>query len=301
MNAAFDAHLSGFSDYLRLERSFSEHTIIAYQRDLSKLMAFFQFQYPDLVLPNIGVPHLEAFIFWLNQMGIASASQARILAGIRAFFEYLLLEEILPSNPALLLETPRINRKIPVILSISEIETILKNIDLSKNDGHRNYAIIEVLYGTGLRVSELTGLTISGYYPEAGFCRITGKGNKERLVPINPTAIKAVDNYLQHVRSKQQMAAADTDIVFLNQKGRGMSRVAIFNIVKAAAIQAGITKIISPHTFRHSFATHLYEGGADLRVIQELLGHSSILTTEIYAHVNRSYLRDVLVQYHPRF
>lgn len=293
--------VKGFKAYLILERSFSAHSIEAYLSDVHKFAAFMSDNYPQISLSGILPQHFRLFLEQLTIAGIGQSSQARIVSGIRAFFRYLTLENLLPNNPAELLEAPKILQKIPEVLSVEEIDAMIACLDLSKPDGLRNKAMLEVLYGCGLRVSELCSLKISGLYLEASFVRVEGKGKKERLVPINQTAVKHLQIYLQQVRNHQNIQPGKADIVFLNKFGSSLSRVMVFYIIKKLAADAGIQKSISPHTFRHSFATHLYEGGADLRIIQEMLGHESITTTEIYSKVSNQYLRDMMVQYHPRF
>jgi integrase/recombinase XerD len=250
----------------------------------------------DLTLAN-----LQLFLRWLNELGMSAASQARIISGIRGFFTYCLAEQLISNDPSTLLEAPKTPRNLPDTLSIQEIDQLLGALDLSKPESIRNKAILETLYSCGLRVSELVNLTCSGYYPKEGFIRIIGKGNKERLVPIGSNAMKYIDQYQQHIRQHQRIQTGQEDFLFLNRSGRQLSRVMIFYLIKSLAIQAGINKNISPHTFRHSFATHLVEGGADLRAVQEMLGHESITTTEIYTHLNRDFLRDTLQKYHPSY
>lgn len=295
------AEIKGFKAFLTLERAFSKNSIEAYLRDVQKFSQYITQDYPDLKLSELILKHFSAFVKHLDSLGIAKNSQARNVSSLKTFFKYLAQENIVPQNPTELLEAPTLSTKIPVVLSIEEIDAMIKAINHSKPEGIRNKAIIEVLYGCGLRVSELTELKLSNYYPKKNILRVRGKGSKERLVPINKTAIKHLNIYLKKVRNAQTIKSGQDDFIFLNLRGSSLSRVAIFNIVKDLAEKAGIKKNISPHTFRHSFATHLYDGGADLKVIQEMLGHESITTTEIYAHVSNQYLRDVLIQYHPRF
>ncbi len=295
------AQLKGFKAFLLLERSFSGNSIDAYMSDVDKLTRFLTTDYPDVNLPDITLQHLTLFLDYLAHLGIATASRARITSGIKTFFRYLIIEGMLTQNPSELLEAPRITQKVPAVLSLTEIEAMIAAIDLSKPDGVRTKAIVEVLYGCGLRVSELTELKISHYYPQLGFVRIEGKGKKERLAPINPTAVKHLNIYLNEVRSKQPILENAQDFVFLNQRGGKLSRVSVFTAIKQLAAAADIQKKVSPHTFRHSFATHLFEGGADLRFIQDMLGHESITTTEIYAKADTQFVRDTLIQFHPRF
>jgi integrase/recombinase XerD len=244
---------------------------------------------------------LQAFVKWIGELGMGATTQARIISGIRSFYKYLLTEQLITIDPSTLLEAPKTRRKLPDTLSFEEIEQLIGAIDLSSPEGTRNKAILETMYSCGLRVSELVGLKISCLYLDIGFIRVIGKGDKERLVPIGSDAIKCIKIYKDRVRSHQSVSEKNQDILFLNRRGNALSRVMIFYIIKSLATAAGITKVISPHTFRHSFATHLVEGGADLRAVQEMLGHESITTTEIYTHLNRDFLRDTLQQFHPAF
>ncbi len=295
------AYINGFNAYLLLERKLSGNSIDAYLRDINKFNQYLHANYPELPLTEITLPHCQSFLESLAQLDIGPTSQARIVSGIKAFFRYLVLEKVIVQNPTQLLEAPKLRRKIPTVLSVNEIDLMLQVIDQSKPEGVRNKAIIETLYGCGLRVSELTNLQLSGLYFELGFIKVSGKGNKERLVPINQSAVKQINIYRSEIRNRLTIAKGQEDFVFLNRRGKQLSRVMIFTIVKNIAALAGIPKTVSPHTFRHSFATHLYEGGADLRVIQDMLGHESITTTEIYAKIDTQYLRDALIQFHPRF
>jgi integrase/recombinase XerD len=293
-------YIKGFENYLRLEKSMSEHTIDSYLDDVGKLETFYKTLYPGQPPLNSTLKQLQHFIAYINQLEVSPRTQARIISGTKAFFKYLVMDGAMESNPAELLEAPRIGRKLPEILSVDEIDLMLGSIDLSSPQGQRNKAIIETLYSCGLRVSELINLKISEMYLAEGFIKVKGKGKKERLVPISPKSIKEIllykDQYRIHLDIKKDFG----DFIFLNQNGRPLTRVMIFTIVKKTAQQAGIRKNISPHTFRHSFATHLVEGGADLRAVQEMLGHESILTTEIYTHLNREFLRETILKYHPR-
>lgn len=296
----WDIYTKGFVSFLRLEKTLSENSVMAYRRDIDKLRQYLRLKNNHDISPeNITLKDLQAFIWWLSDIGMGATSQTRIISGIRAFYKYLLLEDIIDDDPSQLLELPKTSRKLPDTLSIDEIERIIAAIDLSKPGGERNKAIIEMLYGCGLRVSELTDLKISNLHLDTDFIRVTGKGKKERLVPVGAMARKQLQHYLQYVRSHQKPVKADEDTVFLNNRGGRLSRVMVFYIVKQLCENAGINKTISPHTFRHSFATHLVEGGADLRAVQDLLGHASITTTEIYTHLDRSYLRETLEKYHP--
>jgi integrase/recombinase XerD len=296
----WDVHIENFAAFLKLEKSLSTHSVEAYKRDISKLVRFLEIREIDLGPGEIELSHLTEFISWINEMGLSARSQARLVSGIKSFFKYLLLEDVIESDPTSLLETPRIGRKLPEILSIEEIDRIMAMIDLSKPEGRRNRAMLEVLYSCGLRVSELTGLRLSHIYFDKGFVRIIGKGGKERLVPIGRTALREIHNYLPDRNALPRIEKGHEDVLFLNRRGKGLSRVMVFNIIKDLAAAAGISKSISPHTFRHSFATHLIDGGADLRAVQEMLGHESILTTEIYTHLDRDYLRDAILRFHPR-
>lgn len=288
-----------FRAYLTLERGLSVHSIAAYTADVDKLLFFLRQEIPTREPSEIALSDLRSFLIWLSKMGLGASSQARIISGLKAFFSYLFLEQITPRDVAHLLEGPRLSRKIPDVLTYEEIVTILDTIDVSLPLGTRNKAIVEVLYGCGLRVSELTNLRISGLYLEAGLLRVIGKNNKERLVPTGKAAIRAMENYLEHERSKQVIQKGQEDFVFLNRRGKALTRVMVFLIVREAASQAGIRKKVSPHTFRHSFATHLVEGGADLKAIQDMLGHESITTTEIYTHLDTDYLRETIMSFHP--
>jgi integrase/recombinase XerD len=292
--------IKGFQAYLKLERSLSENSVEAYTRDIEKLYQYAEFQPVKLSPETIGLNHLRQFIVWVVELGMLPTSQARILSGIKSFYKYLLMEDYIKSDPSELLESPKIQRKLPDTLSIYEINKLIDAIDLSKPEGARNKAILEVLYGCGLRVSELTELKISNLYLNIEFIKVTGKGNKERLVPIGAPAAKALKIWMENIRVHIAIKKGEEDLVFLNRRGTRLSRVYIFMVIKELAQLAGISKTISPHTFRHSFATHLVEGGADLRAVQEMLGHESITTTEIYTHLDREYLKGTIIQFHPR-
>lgn len=291
---------NGFASYLRLERSLSENSVLAYLGDLDKLIGFVENHYGTLQPKDLTRQHLSEFIKQVGSHNMSSRSQARLISGIRAFFKYLLIEDEISNNPASALETPRTERKLPGVLSEKEIEKLLDAIDLSKPEGTRNKAIIETLYGSGLRVSELINLKISHINMHDEYLLITGKGNKQRLVPIGQEALKYIKIYIATTRHNTPAGKGFSDILFLNSKGSRLSRVMIFKIVKDLCKIAGIKKTISPHTFRHSFATHLVERGADLRAVQDMLGHESITTTEIYTHLDRKYLRDAIIKNHPR-
>jgi len=286
--------------FLQLEKSLSANSIEAYTRDIDKLVRFMELQYDSLPPSRVELHHLTSFLSWVNELGLSARSQARIISGIKSFYKFLLLEDVIETDPTTLLESPRIGRKLPEVLNHEEVELILAEIDLSSPGGRRNKAILEVLYGCGLRVSELTELRLSHVYFDQEFIRVTGKGNKERLVPIGRIALKEIRNYLPDRNSLPRIQRDHEDILFLNRRGRGLSRVMIFTIIKDLAAAAGIKKNISPHTFRHSFATELIDRGADLRAVQEMLGHESILTTEIYTHLDREFLRDAIIRFHPR-
>ncbi|MCF0050044.1 site-specific tyrosine recombinase XerD [Dyadobacter sp. LJ53] len=296
----WQSYIKHFKNYLRLERSLSGNSVEAYVRDVEKLEEYLELAKIDLPPAKMNEEHLTGFLKYLSELGLAAHSQARMLSGIKAFFKYLLLENEIAEDPTELLQSPRLPRKLPDVLSYEEIETMLSAIDHSTPEGTRNRAIIEVLYSSGLRVSELTGLQLTHCYFDIGFLRILGKGDKVRLVPIGKEAIKYTQIYLEHVRSEIAAAKDAEDIVFLNRRGGQLSRVMIFLMIKDIVEKAGIHKTVSPHTFRHSFATHLIEGGASLRAVQEMLGHESITTTEIYTHLDRDYLRQVITEFHPR-
>ncbi len=296
----WDSYIKGFKSFLLLEKSLSRNTIEAYLHDVNKFLFFLEENKFDLSPSQVKIQHIEAFIPWLYEVGLHERSHTRILSGVKAFFKYLVFEDIITKSPAELIESPRLTRKLPDTLSVQEIDAIVNVIDLSKPEGVRNKAIIETLYGCGLRVSELIGLEISKIYFKEEYVRIIGKGDKERLVPIGRVAIKNIHIYMENIRANQTIVKGNEDILFLNRSGRKMSRVMVFMIIKQLGEKAGIRKTISPHTFRHSFATHLIEGGADLRAVQDMLGHESITTTEIYTHLDTAFLRDAIIQFHPR-
>jgi integrase/recombinase XerD len=294
------SYLKGFAAYLKLERSLSANSIEAYLDDVHKLYQYLASAANEKAITDIKLGDLRSFLIWLNDLGAQPTTQARIVSGIKSFFIYLLQEGLISDDPAVLLETPKIAKKLPDTLNIHEINQLVEAIDASKPEGMRNKAIIEVLYGCGLRVSELTELKLSNIFVETEFLRVVGKGNKERIVPIGGTALKLVKIYVNEIRVHQKIKKGNEDIIFLNRFGAKLSRISIFNLIKSLALTAGIHKNISPHTLRHSFATHLIEGGADLRAIQEMLGHASITTTEIYTHLDRDYLKTVITGFHPR-
>ena len=297
----WEAYKKGYKAYLRLEKSLSDHSVEAYLHDVTKLTQYLQVTNNEKNPASLTLKNLQAFVKWIGELGMGATTQARIISGIRSFYKYLLTEQLVTIDPSTLLEAPKTRRKLPDTLSFEEIEQLIGAIDLSSAEGTRNKAILETMYSCGLRVSELVGLKISCLYLDIGFIRVIGKGDKERLVPIGTDAIKCIKIYKDTVRSHQTVSEKNQDILFLNRRGNALSRVMIFYIIKSLALTAGITKVISPHTFRHSFATHLVEGGADLRAVQEMLGHESITTTEIYTHLNRDFLRDTLQQFHPAF
>ena len=296
----WQAELNGFESYLKLEKSLSVNSIAAYLRDVRHLAHFSQAELNEKSYKDITYNDLLKFAQAIASIGLAATTQARMISGIKSFYTYLQLEELILTDPTTLLEIPKIARKLPDVLSIEEIDQIIGQIDLSKPEGQRNKAILETLYSSGLRVSELVNLTISNTILEENFLKVRGKGDKERLVPIGNQAIQHITLYLQHFRANCKPIKGAEDYLFLNRRGNKLSRVMIFTMIKQLAEKAGIRKNISPHTFRHSFATHLIEGGADIRAVQEMLGHVSITTTEIYTHLDRSLLREAIIQFHPR-
>ncbi len=298
MSLSWKQAIKDFETYLRLEKSLSENSIKAYTDDVLKLEGFFRENGIERAPADVTYSDLKDFLAWFASDNQNTRTQARILSGIRSFFRFLLIEGEIAENPASLIESPKIGLKLPEVLSVNEIDSMISAIDLSKKEGHRNEAIIETLYGCGLRVSELVNLHLTDIHHGEGFVMVTGKGNKQRLVPIGRKALKEIDIYMTD--RNRLPVIYDQNILFLNRRGRRLTRSMIFTIIKDLAAKAGIRKKISPHTFRHSFATHLIEGGADLRAVQEMLGHESILTTEIYTHIDRSFLRDTLIMFHPR-
>lgn len=297
----WEPYKKGFKAFLQLEKSLSDNSVEAYLRDMEKLTLFLQEKGHAGTPGNITLADLQQFIRWVGELGMTPTSQARIISGIRSFYKYCLIENIVTKDPTVLLETPKLKRALPDVLTFDEIESIIAQIDLSKPEGGRNKAILETMYSCGLRVSEVVNLKISGLYLDVGFIRVTGKGDKERLVPIGQSATRYINIYKNDIRVHIPVKKGHEDILFLNRRGARLTRVMIFLMLKDLVKKAGITKNISPHTFRHSFATHLVEGGADLRAVQEMLGHESITTTEIYTHLDREYLRDTLHQFHPAF
>lgn len=296
----WDSALRGFVAFLTLEKGMSPHTIEAYERDVKRLGQYLV-EYRGVRSPAAVQPeHMEQFIQALKDVEISPRSQARMLSGIRTFFHYLITEDLISADPTELISGPKPDQYLPEVLSYEEIRRMIDAIDRSHPQGTRNVAIIETLYACGLRVSELTGLRMSHIYPDMQIIRVIGKNNKERLVPIGDEALRQIEFYIQGDRNRMMnIDPAAKDILFLNRRGKKLSRVMVFNIIREAAAGAGITKIISPHSLRHSFATHLVEGGADLRAVQEMLGHASITTTEIYTHLNADYLRETILSFHP--
>jgi integrase/recombinase XerD len=291
--------LKEYEVYLLMERALSEHSVKAYMRDVGKLQQFFSEQ-SNIPLEKIQHKDLREMIHFVHELGMQASSQARLISAFKSFFGFLHMNDLIPSNPSELLEAPKIGRKLPDTLDHLEVELIISQIDLSKPEGERNKAILETLYGCGLRVSELTSLKISDLFFDDDFIRVTGKGSKQRLIPIGESAKKQISIYKDQVRIHQKIQPGFEDILFLNRRGKGLTRIMIYTIIKNLVELAGIKKNVSPHTFRHSFATELIERGADLRAVQEMLGHESITTTEIYTHLDRAYLRDTIMMYHPR-
>ncbi|MFZ9687803.1 MAG: site-specific tyrosine recombinase XerD [Chitinophagaceae bacterium] len=297
----WEINKKGFLLHLQLEKSLSSNTLLAYGQDLDKLIQFLFSKKIDKNPSDITLQELQQFIKWIAELGMSERSQARIISAIKAFYKYCLQEEITKKDPTELLSAPKLKKSLPDTLTFEEIESIIHQIDLSKPEGMRNKALLETLYSCGMRVSEIIQLRKSNLYLDIGFLRVIGKGDKERLIPIGTEAIKFLQIYLQEIRVHVAIAKGAEDIVFLNKRGNKLTRVMVFYIIKDLAKKANIQKNISPHTFRHSFATHLVEGGADLRAVQEMLGHESITTTEIYTHLDRSFLRDTLRKFHPGF
>jgi integrase/recombinase XerD len=297
----WESYKKGFKVYLQLEKSLSDHSVKAYLHDIHLLCQYLEIEQSSLSPDAIRLSHLQDFLKYLSGIGLNATSQARILSGLRQFFKYCMIEQIIKTDPSALVDAPRLKRALPDVLSFEEIENMLAAIDLSKPEGGRNKAILETMYSCGLRVSEVVNLKISQLYAELGFIRVTGKGDKERLIPIGSSAIQYILIYKDQIRIHQPIQKGKEDYLFLNRRGAPLSRVMVFLIIKELALQAGIRKNVSPHTFRHSFATHLVEGGADLRAVQEMLGHESITTTEIYTHLDRAYLKKTLENFHPGF
>jgi len=296
----WETAIEKFKTYLKLEKSLSQNSIDAYANDINKLIKFLETNYGGILPTTVVYPHLRDFIASLNEAGTSPRTQARVISGIKSFFKFLLLEGIIDNNPTSLLEAPKVGRKLPNILTVQEINNLLESVDMTKPEAQRNRAILETLYSCGLRVSELINLRVSNLHFRMGFIKIDGKGNKERLIPVSEDAKREIKLYMKSYRTKLNIDPKDEDVLFLNRRGQKLSRVMIFTIIKNLAQKVELGKAISPHTFRHSFASHLVEGGADLRAVQEMLGHESILTTEIYTHLDRDYLKDTIKHFHPR-
>ncbi|MBD8488074.1 site-specific tyrosine recombinase XerD [Echinicola sp. CAU 1574] len=296
----WEIYIKQFEHYLKIERSLSKNSILAYRQDMDKLSAFLRDHFPELSPLQVKLAHLRSFVNELASLGVSEFTQARVISGIKAFFKFLTYEDKIEEDPSILLEAPKLGRKLPDTLSYPEIIQLLEGIKLGGNEGHRNRAMLEILYSSGLRVSELVDLKLGQVYADIGFLRVIGKGNKERLVPIGKDALKYLKIYLEEKRRHQKIESGHEEFVFLNRRGKKLTRVMVFLFIKKLVEEVGIKKKVSPHTFRHSFATHLIEGGADLRAVQEMLGHESITTTEIYTHLDREYLRQVLTEFHPR-
>jgi integrase/recombinase XerD len=292
--------LNGFKAYLMLEKSLSGNTLEAYYHDIDLLRKFLEEKQYNIAPEKVKLNNLQEFLAWIGEMAIGPRSQARLISGIRAFYKYLLMEDVIQQSPAELLELPKLPKKLPEVLSIEEIDMLIKEIDLSKPEGQRNKAMLETLYCCGLRVSELVSLKITDVSFDEEYIKVIGKGNKQRIVPLGKSTAKLIRIYMNEVRCHVAVKKEAEDILFLNRNGNKMSRIMAFLIIQKLKEKAGLHKKISPHTFRHSFATHLVEGGADLRAVQEMLGHESITTTEIYTHLNREYLRDAILRFHPR-
>ena len=290
----------GYETFLRIEKSLSPNSVSAYVNDINKLISFVEEYYPNLTPETVKLAQLRKFVEWMNQKGISPRTQARTISGIKSFYKFLLIEEAVENDPTTLVESPRIGRKLPEILTDDEINRLIEAIDDTKAEGLRNKAILETLYSCGLRVSELVDLKLSNLHFEQEFLRIAGKGERERLVPISKRAIEDIKKYLINSRKKLTIEKGFENVVFLNRRGKKLSRVMIFTIIKNLADKIKLEKNISPHTFRHSFASALVQGGADLRTVQEMLGHESILTTEIYTHLDKEYLKDTVNKFHPR-
>jgi len=290
----------GYENYLKLEKSLSQNSIAAYINDINKLVDFLNIKQKRVTPEKVKLQHLKSFVEWLNERGVSPRTQARTISGIKSFYKYLLIEGKISSDPTALLESPKIGRKLPDILSMEEIDRLIDAVDLDKPEGQRNKAMLETLYSCGLRVSELVNLKLTNLFFDQGFVKIEGKADKERLVPVSNRAITEINKYINEYRKNLKIDKESENILFLNRRGKKLSRVMVFTIIKNLADRIGLEKKISPHTFRHSFATHLINGGADLRAVQEMLGHESILTTEIYTHLDRDYLKNTIHQYHPR-
>ena len=297
----WQAYLKGFKAYLQLERSMSDNTIEAYLHDVAMLRDHVTDVFPGVAVESLQLEHLQSLLAAINELELSVATQARVLSGVKSFFRYLLLEEVIKRDPTELLDAPKLRRALPHVLSLAEIDLLFAAIDHSKPEGVRNHAMLETMYSCGLRVSELISLHISNLYLDVGFVKVIGKGNKERLVPIGEEAVKHINLYRDNIRVMMDIKKGHEDILFLNRRGTMLTRVMVFTILKQLALKIGIKQKVHPHTLRHSFATHLVEGGADLRAVQEMMGHKSITTTEIYTHLDSTYLRQTLEKYHPRF
>jgi integrase/recombinase XerD len=297
----WESYRRGFKAYLQLERSLADASVEAYLQDLEKMIQYLTLHFPEIGPSAVTLEHLQALVKWSGELGMYASSQSRMISGLKTFFDYCIAEQICTTDPTELLDLPKLKRSLPDLLAFEEIELMIAAIDHSKPEGHRNRAIVEVMYSCGLRVSEIVHLTFPMLYLEDEFIRVVGKGNKERLVPIGDEAIKYLRLYIQTSRKQITVKPGNEEIVFLNRRGAMLTRVMVFIIIKDLAKKAGIVKNISPHTLRHSFATHLVEGGADLRAVQEMLGHESITTTEIYTHLDGSYLRNTILQFHPAY
>ena len=298
----WEAYIKGFKAYLQLERSMSDNTVEAYLHDVAMLRDHVQDAYQGLGVERLELQHVQSLMALIYELELSAATQARVLSGVKSFFRFLLLEEVIKKDPTELLDAPKQKRSLPHVLSLEDIDRLFAAIDHSTPEGQRNHAILETMYSCGLRVSELVGLRLSNLYLDVGFVKVLGKGNKERLVPIGEAAVKLIKLYKDHIRNHlPEIKKGHEDIVFLNRRGTALSRVMIFLVLKELGQKIGLTQNIHPHTLRHSFATHLVEGGADLRAVQEMMGHKSITTTEIYTHLDRGYLRETLQKYHPRF
>jgi integrase/recombinase XerD len=296
----WNSYINGFKAYLEFEKSLSANSVEAYLHDVAKITQFLEAEGLDIGPEKLELRHLQSFFRWITELGMTARTQARVISGLRAFYRYLLLENIVKQDPTENFDSPKTGLKLPVTLNVHEVDLLIAQIDLSTPEGKRNKAILETLYGCGLRVSELVNLKISNLHFREGFIKVTGKGDKERLVPVGHIAQAEMSYYLNDIRPGIPVKKGAEDIVFLNRRGAGLTREMIFTIIKRLAIGSGLKKRISPHTFRHSFATDLVEGGADLRAVQEMLGHESITTTEIYTHLDREFLRSTIIQYHPR-
>jgi len=297
---SWQGYIKGFQSYLKLEKSLSENSVEAYMHDINMLDQYLELKKLKVTPAEMKLDLLQDFIAWINEVGMSAASQARIISGIKAFFKYLVMENLIVNDPSQLIESPKLGRKLPDTLTVHDINNLIEGIDLSTKEGTRNKAMLETLYSCGLRVSELVNLKLSNLHLEIGFVKVLGKGDKERLVPIGNVATKLLRIYITEVRAMQSIQPGHEDTVFLNNRGAKLSRIMVFTIIKRLAAKIGLKKTISPHTFRHSFATHLIEGGADLRAVQEMLGHESITTTEIYTHLDRDFLRSAIIRFHPR-